>query len=53
MNKEAMKQQILEAVSKRLENGFHVSIQRVYKANHELDGLVIMAEDENTAPTII
>ena len=52
MNKEAMKQQILEAVSKRLENGFHVSIQRVYKANHELDGLVIMAEDENTAPTI-
>lgn len=52
MNKEAMKQQILEALSKKLGDSFRISIQRVLKSNMELDGLIIMAEDENISPTI-
>lgn len=52
MNKEAMKQQIQEALSKKLGDGFHITIQKVFKPNMELDGLLIMAEDESIGPTI-
>ncbi len=52
MNKEAMKQQILEALSKKLGDGFHITIQKVFKTNMELDGLLIMGEDEIIGPTI-
>ena len=52
MNKEAMKQQIQEALSKKLGNGFHVITQKVLKTNVKLDGLVIMQEGKNITPTI-
>ena len=52
MNKEAMKQQILEALTRRLGDDFHISSKKVFKANRELDGLVIMEKDKNICPTI-
>ncbi len=52
MNKEAMQQQILEALSKRLGNIFHISVQRVFKTNRELDALMISQDKENIVPTI-
>lgn len=52
MNKEAMKQQILEALSKRLEDGFYISVQKVFKTNRELDALMISQDEENIIPTI-
>ena len=52
MNKEAMKQQILEALSKKLGDGFHLSIQKVLKTNEKLDGLTIKHGSENISPTI-
>lgn len=52
MNKEAMKQQILEALSKKLGDGFHLSIQKVLKTNEKLDGLTIRHGNENISPTI-
>lgn len=52
MNKEAMQEQIMEALSKKLGDGFHLSIQKVLKTNRELDGLVIMAEGEMICPTV-
>ena len=52
MNKEAMKQQIQEALSKKLGDGFHITIQKVFKPNRELDGLIIMTADEDISPTI-
>ena len=52
MNKEATKLQILMAVSRRLENGYHGTLQKVLKTNMELDGLTIVKAGENTAPTI-
>lgn len=52
MNKEAMKQQIQEALSKKLGDGFHITIQKVFKPNMELDGLLIMGEGEIIGPTI-
>ena len=52
MNKEAMKQQIHEALSKKLGGGFHISIQKFLKTNVKLDGLVIMQEGKNLTPTI-
>lgn len=52
MNKEAMKQQIQEALSKKLGDGFHITIQKVFKPNMELDGLLIMAGEEIIGPTI-
>ena len=52
MNREAMKQQILEALSKKLGDGFHLSIQKVLKTNVRLDGLTIRRKNENIAPTI-
>lgn len=44
MNREAMQHQILEALSKKLGDGFHITIQKVLKTNRELDGLLIIAE---------
>ena len=52
MNREAMKQQILETLSKRLGDGFHITIQKVFKPNRELEGLLIMGEGEIISPTI-
>ena len=52
MNREAMKQQILEALSKKLGDGFHITIQKVFKPNRELEGLLIMGEGEIISPTI-
>lgn len=52
MNKEAMKQQIQEALSKKLGDGFRITIQKVFKPNRELDGLLIMDEGEIIGPTI-
>ncbi len=52
MNKEAMQQLILEALSKKLGGSFHISIQKVLKTNVKLDGLTIMQDGETIAPTI-
>ena len=52
MNKEAMKQQIQEALSKKLGDGFRITIQKVFKPNRELEGLLIMGEGEIISPTI-
>lgn len=52
MNKEEMKRLILEAVSRKLGNGYHGTIQKVLKTNMEQDALVIVKDGENIAPTI-
>lgn len=52
MNKEAMKQQIQEALSKKLGDGFRVSIQKVLKTNVKLDGLTIVKDGDTITPTI-
>lgn len=52
MNREAMKQQILEALSKKLGDGFHLSIQKVLKTNVKLDGLTIIEKETNISPVI-
>lgn len=52
MNKEAMKQQIQEALSKKLGDSFHISIQKVFKTNVKLDGLIITQEGKSFTPTI-
>ena len=52
MNREAMKHQILEALSKKLGDGFHITIQKVFKPNRELEGLLIMDKGEIISPTI-
>lgn len=52
MNKEAMKQQIQEALSKKIGDSFRITIQKVFKPNRELDGLLIMDEGEIIGPTI-
>ena len=52
MNREAMKHQILEALSKKLGDGFHITIQKVFKPNRELEGLLIMGKGEIISPTI-
>lgn len=52
MNKEAMKQMILEALSKKLGDSFHISIEEVLKTNVKLDGLIIMKNGENIFPTV-
>lgn len=48
MNKEAMKQLIHEALSKKLGDGFQISIQKVLKTNVKLDGLVILQEGKSS-----
>lgn len=52
MNKEAMQQQILEALSKKLGDGYSIQIQEVYKTNVKLDGLTIRRCGSNVSPTI-
>lgn len=52
MNKKVMKQLILEALTCKLGDGFHISIHEVFKTNMKLDGLIIMKDGENIAPTI-
>lgn len=52
MNKEAMKQLIQEALSKKLGDSFHVITQKILKTNVKLDGLIIMQEGKNITPTI-
>lgn len=52
MNKEAMKQQIQEALSKKLGDDFHITIQKVFKPNMELDALVIWRKNYEISPTI-
>lgn len=52
MNREAMKHQILEALSKKLGDGFHITIQKVLKTNIKLDGLIITQEGKAFTPTI-
>lgn len=52
MNKEAMQQQILEALSKKLGDGYRLQIQEVYKTNVKLDGLTIRRHGSNISPTV-
>ena len=52
MNKETMQQQILAALSKKLGDGYHISIQKVLKTNVKLDGLTILQDGKNITPTI-
>lgn len=52
MDKEAMKQQILESLSKKLGDGYRISIQKVYKTNLKLDSLAIMQKGDSISPTI-
>lgn len=52
MNRELMKNEIREEITKKLGSGFTVTVNKVLKTNVKLDGLSIMNEGENLAPTI-
>lgn len=52
MNREEMKRLILAAVSERLGNGYHGTLQTVFKTNLKLDGLSIFQDGNSIAPTI-
>lgn len=52
MNKEAMQQQILEALSKKLGDGYRLQIHQVLKTNIKRDGLTILRCGDNVSPTI-
>lgn len=52
MNREVMKQLILESLSRKLGDTFRPSIHRVLKTNQTLDGLTILREGESAAATI-
>lgn len=52
MNKEAMKQQILEALSKKLGDEYSILIREVLKTNIKLDGLTILKMGDNVSPTV-
>ena len=52
MNREVLKQLILESLSRKLGDGYSLSIHRVLKTNQTLDGLAILRKGENTAATI-
>lgn len=52
MNKETMQQLILEALSKKLGDSYHISIQKVLKTNVKLDGLTILQDGKNITPAI-
>ena len=51
MNREAMKQQILEALSKKLGDGYHGTLEKVQKTNIDLDGLTILKDGETITLT--
>lgn len=52
MNREVVKQLILESLSRKLGDGYHLSIHRVLKTNQTLDGLAILREGESAAVNI-
>ena len=52
MNKEAMQQQILEALEKKLGDEYSIRIREVYKTNIKLDGLTILKMGDNVSPTV-
>lgn len=52
MNREAMNQLIMETLSRKLENDFHISIHKNLKVNMELDGLTIRQNGETISPII-
>lgn len=52
MNKEATQQQILEALSKKLGDGYSIHIHEVFKTNLKLDGLTILRHGDHISPTI-
>ncbi len=52
MDKEAMKQLILESVSRKLGNGYHISIRKVLKTNLKRDALTILQDGMNCTPNI-
>ncbi len=52
MNREEMKQLILEAVAVKLGSGYHGILKEVLKTNQKLDGLTIFQAGNNIAPTI-
>lgn len=52
MDTEAVKKHLMEVLSKKLGDGFHISIQKVLKTNTELDGVIIKRQDDPVAATI-
>ena len=52
MDKETMKQSIIEAISRKLGDEFHISVHTALKTNRKLDGLEIMKEGNRIAPVI-
>lgn len=52
MNKETMKQLIIEDISKKLGTGFYISIQEVLKTNIKRDALIILKNGDNVSPNI-
>ncbi len=52
MDRKAMKQSIMEALSRKLGDGYHVSFRQVLKTNQKLDGLAILRNGSNISPTV-
>lgn len=52
MNKETAKQLIRNALSKKLGDGYSISIRQVLKTNQKLDGLTILQEGNIISPAI-
>ncbi len=52
MDKEAMKQLIMESLSRKLGDGYHISICKILKTNLKRDALVILQNGKSCAPTI-
>lgn len=52
MNKETMQKMVIESISRKLGDGYDLSIQKVLKTNEEFDGLFIKQEGTNIAPLI-
>lgn len=52
MNKETAKQLIRNALSKKLGDGYSISVRQVLKTNQKLDGLTILQEGNTISPAI-
>lgn len=52
MDRKAMKQSIMEALSRKLGDGYHVSFRQVLKTNQKLDGLTILRDGSCISPSI-
>lgn len=52
MNKETAKQLIRNALSKKLGDGYSISIRQILKTNQKLDGLTILQEGNIISPAI-